>query len=92
VFSTGIIISDTDYRIFVAYKGVTGLDLAYFRNSYVYHTTLDTVASIEEGSIQHMGDNILAVLKEMGSTPVLDVSNNSKMLYFDVLGFFPIFM
>ena len=47
------------------------MDLPYIANGYVYHTNYDTPAAFTPGSIQHAGDNILALVKSIVNSPFL---------------------
>ncbi|KAF6747109.1 hypothetical protein DFP72DRAFT_614406 [Ephemerocybe angulata] len=65
IFSSGIILSDTDFRQFDQYLNISGLDMAIVGNSYLYHMRKDLVENIEVGVAQHMGENTLALIKYM---------------------------
>ena len=67
VFSSGIIMSDTDFRQFELYLNVTGLDMAVVGHSYFYHTRKDLVEYIEPGVAQHMAENTLALMEYLSS-------------------------
>ncbi|KAG0006194.1 hypothetical protein BGZ65_009076 [Modicella reniformis] len=90
VFATGIILSDTDFRQFVDHGNLTGLDMAVYSNSYLYHTHLDLNQFMEHGLPQHMGENTLALVKHLGDEVDLTgkLEKTSEVVYFDVLGFF----
>ncbi|KAF8806834.1 hypothetical protein BYT27DRAFT_7167035 [Phlegmacium glaucopus] len=68
IFSSGIILSDTDFRQFEFYLNVTGLDMAIVGNSYLYHMRKDLVENIEAGAAQHMGENALALIRYLSSS------------------------
>ncbi|KAF9475846.1 hypothetical protein BDN70DRAFT_953709 [Pholiota conissans] len=67
IFSSGIILSDTDFRQFEQYLNVTGLDMAVVGNSYLYHMRKDLVENIQPGTAQHMAENTLALLRYLSS-------------------------
>ncbi|KAM5298949.1 endoplasmic reticulum metallopeptidase 1 isoform 3-T3 [Ctenodactylus gundi] len=93
VFQSGIIPSDTDFRIYRDFGSIPGIDLAFIENGYIYHTKYDTADRILTDSIQRAGDNILAVLKYLTSSDVLATASDYRhgnMIFFDVLGVFVI--
>ena len=83
--------SDTDYRQFVKYGNVTGFDMAYFQNSYVYHSSLDVYETIEFGSIQHLGQPSLEIVSFLMASDMIDEPDffaPKKIVYFDLFGLF----
>ncbi|KAF7431225.1 hypothetical protein PC9H_006946 [Pleurotus ostreatus] len=67
IFSSGVLLSDTDFRQFEEYLNVAGLDMAVVGNSYLYHMRKDLVENIQAGVAQHMGENALALLQHLSS-------------------------
>ncbi|KAI7862013.1 hypothetical protein BDF14DRAFT_1861093 [Spinellus fusiger] len=89
VFRTGLILSDTDFRQFVQYGNLTGMDMAIYKNSYLYHTHLDTVKHLSPGSIQHLGENTLAIVNYLALNTTLEgMEQTSDTVFFDVQGLF----
>ncbi|XP_076821076.1 endoplasmic reticulum metallopeptidase 1-like isoform X2 [Clavelina lepadiformis] len=95
LFQSGIIPSDTDFRIFRDYGKIPGIDLAYMTNGYVYHTLYDDVDRILPGCIQRAGDNILAVVDHLVKSPSSLLPNpgsyrHGALAFMDFLGIFMI--
>lgn len=88
VFGSGLIASDTDFRQFVQYGNLTGLDMAIMQNSYLYHTNQDIPSKIQPGVIQHMGENTMALLKHLtsSSTDLTNIKPASNTVFFSGLG------
>ncbi|KAI0766101.1 hypothetical protein BD413DRAFT_605949 [Trametes elegans] len=96
VFSSGIILSDTDFRQFELYLNVTGLDMAVVGNSYLYHMRKDLVENIEPGVAQHMGENVLALLLHLTSNesplPELVVGyTRPQTVFYEYFGYFLVY-
>uniref|UniRef100_A0A674P9J2 Endoplasmic reticulum metallopeptidase 1 n=1 Tax=Takifugu rubripes TaxID=31033 RepID=A0A674P9J2_TAKRU len=91
VFQSGIIPSDTDFRIYRDFGNIPGIDLAFIENGFIYHTKYDTADRILTDSIQRAGDNILAVLRYLLMSEKLADSSeyrHGNMVFFDLLGVF----
>ncbi|KAM6986375.1 endoplasmic reticulum metallopeptidase 1-like [Aplochiton taeniatus] len=89
VFQSGVIPSDTDFRIYRDFGNIPGIDLAFIENGFLYHTKYDTAERIPTDSIQRAGDNILAVLKHLVMSEKLADSSkyrHGNMVFFDLLG------
>uniref|UniRef100_A0A8C6I5D3 Endoplasmic reticulum metallopeptidase 1 n=1 Tax=Mus spicilegus TaxID=10103 RepID=A0A8C6I5D3_MUSSI len=59
VFQSGIIPSDTDFRIYRDFGNIPGIDLAFIENGYIYHTKYDTADRILIDSIQRADANYM---------------------------------
>ncbi|WVZ90740.1 hypothetical protein U9M48_037013 [Paspalum notatum var. saurae] len=62
VFRSGAIKSATDFQIYQEVADLPGLDFAYTDTTSVYHTKNDKMRLLKPGSLQHIGDNMLAFL------------------------------
>uniref|UniRef100_A0A1Y1MHI6 FXNA-like protease n=2 Tax=Photinus pyralis TaxID=7054 RepID=A0A1Y1MHI6_PHOPY len=90
-FQSGAIPSDTDFRIFRDFGGAVGLDFAYDRNGYRYHTSFDDFENIPNGSYQHGGDNALALIRYLANAPELANIHGQireSVVYYDFMGLF----
>ncbi|KAF8075052.1 hypothetical protein FPV67DRAFT_1475846 [Lyophyllum atratum] len=95
IFSSGIILSDTDFRQFEQYLNVTGLDMAIVGNSYLYHMRKDLVENIQAGVGQNMAENTLALLRFLSAAgspiPTLTTYTRPTTVFFSYLGYFFIY-
>ncbi|XP_049877297.1 endoplasmic reticulum metallopeptidase 1-like, partial [Pectinophora gossypiella] len=91
LFESGTIPADTDFRIFRDFGKLSGVDLAWSTNGYVYHTHLDTADRVPLGALQHTGDNVLALTHGLLASEKLEFSGDEdegQPVFFDVLGLF----
>lgn len=77
--------NDTDFSIFRR-AGVPGYNFAYIGNVGLYHTAGDTVARVDPGSLQHHGDQALALVRALASADA-PIEASGDAVFFDVLGF-----
>ncbi|XP_058463453.1 endoplasmic reticulum metallopeptidase 1-like [Malaya genurostris] len=91
LFKTGLIPSDTDFRIFRDYGEIPGMDLAHFLNGYRYHTQYDSLDYLSLPVLQHTGDNMLALTRGMANSEHLSAAaddQRSSAVFYDFLGVF----
>ncbi|WZZ26480.1 hypothetical protein YC2023_009881 [Brassica napus] len=92
LFTSGVIKSATDFQVYKEVAGLSGLDFAFADNTAVYHTKNDKIELIKPGSLQHLGENMLAFLLRVGSSSdlpkdkTLETSSSDAAIYFDILG------
>lgn len=77
IFDSGLVPSDTDYRIFKNFGGLPGLDFAYVINGQRYHTKFDSIDYLPSGSIQHTGYNILELTKTLADSDEFGIAQVS---------------
>ncbi|MEV4706039.1 M28 family peptidase [Actinoplanes sp. NPDC049316] len=77
--------NDTDFTAFRE-KGFTGLNSAYIDGAAVYHTPLDTPAVMNRDSLQHLGDNVLSLTRELGDRDLPALRSGGDATYFPVPG------
>ncbi|XP_052839792.1 endoplasmic reticulum metallopeptidase 1-like [Drosophila gunungcola] len=90
IFQSGILPSDSDFRIFRDFGNIPGLDMAQIENGYVYHTVFDTFEAVPGRSIQNTGNNVLALVRAFSNASELyEVeSDDGQAVFFDFLGLF----
>jgi len=90
LFEGGITSSDTDSRIYHTYGNLSGIDMAYVRGGYWYHTPLDSIAKIPKGTLQVTGMNTLALVARLANSSDLPsgggTEEQSSAVFFDVAG------
>ncbi|XP_060176435.1 uncharacterized protein LOC132606814 isoform X2 [Lycium barbarum] len=95
IFKSGAIKSVTDFQVYQEIAGLSGLDFAYADNTAVYHTKNDKLKLLKPGSLQHLGENMLAFLLKAGASTNLPKgkgttshgkSGQDTGIYFDILG------
>jgi hypothetical protein len=77
--------NDTDFTAFRE-AGFTGLNSAYIDGAAVYHAPTDVPASMNKDSLQHHGDNALAVTRVLGDRDLAALKSGDDATYFPAPG------
>lgn len=89
MFETNILKSRTDFESFRDVGHIPGLDIAYCRGGWKYHTKFDHIRYVTLDSIQNTGNNILELVKLLANSKEMDEPpEGTAAVYFDVFGIF----
>ena len=75
--------NDTDLTIYKS-RGMPGLNFAFIGGLGYYHTPDDTPANLDLRTLQHQGENLLAMTRHLGRLD-LDQVRSKNVVYFSVL-------
>jgi hypothetical protein len=83
--------SSTDFTSFSEKGFLFGYDIAFYLDGYNYHTPLGKPSILDDGAIQHLGDNILALSRNilLGYVNLQQpkiIADDEDVVYFDLLG------
>lgn len=84
IFQSGLVPSDTDFRIFRDYGHVPGMDFAHVMNGYRYHTKYDNIDFISADVLQRTGDNILALAQLILDSEQLADTEVTEIVHFRI--------
>lgn len=76
--------NDTDYTVAKA-AGIPGLNFAFIGREFDYHSPSSTVAALDQGSVQQMGDEVLGPARAMANAPVLP-ARTPDLVYGNLIG------
>jgi hypothetical protein len=76
--------NDTDFTVFKG-RGYEGLNFAFIGEGENYHTDRDNFGNITLSSMQHHGDNALALVRALGWSE-LSERESGRRVYFDLFG------
>ena len=76
--------NDTDFTVYRR-EGRSGVSFALAQGAARYHTPLDNLANLDPGSLQHHGDNTLAMAREL-ATAQDDLNRPHDAVFFNLGG------
>lgn len=76
--------NDTDFSVFKR-AGVQGFNFAFIGDAVRYHAANDDLEGLDLGSLQHHGDNALALARALGDATLDAAAPRGNAVFFDVL-------
>lgn len=77
--------NDTDVSVF-GRRSVPGLNFAFIGEPRRYHTPRDDLAHLDRGSLQHHGDNLLVLARQLSRADPAGLARPARVVFFDLLG------
>ena len=68
---------NTDFNVY-SQAGISGLNFAHLAEGTIYHTALDNDKTIDPRSVQHQGDNALAMIRQLGNLDLNQIEKSSE--------------
>jgi len=80
--------NDTDFSVLLADGDFTGLNTAFIDGAAAYHTPQDVPERLDGGTLQALGDNALALARELGDRDLTSLAEpaDGDATYFPLLG------
>lgn len=72
--------NDTDLSVFKR-AGIAGLNLAAVEGHTHYHTQLDRIEQLQPGSVQHIGENMLALARGFGDADLGRLQSGDRVFF-----------
>ncbi|KAH3683480.1 hypothetical protein WICPIJ_005564 [Wickerhamomyces pijperi] len=86
-FASGLIHSETDYRIY-ANAGLRGLDIAFYKPRSLYHTPKDNIQFTSKNALWHMLSQALDLVTALSNAKTIGEDADTPAVYFDFLGLY----
>lgn len=77
--------NDTDLTVALEH-GLPGLNFAYGDGWVAYHTPMDNTENVSLETIQHQGENALAMANHFGNLDLTDLTSTDNRIYFNLFG------
>ncbi|MGO4787452.1 M28 family peptidase [Paenibacillus sp. 2KB_20] len=77
--------NDTDLTVALEH-GLPGLNFAYGDGWAAYHTPMDNTENVSLETMQHQGENALAMAKHFGNLDLTDLASTDDRIYFNLFG------
>ncbi len=76
--------NDTDFTVFKKH-GVQGMNFAFVDEWYAYHTAIDSPERLNPGSLQHHGEYMLSLARQLGDAEFPEKASGDAV-YFNLIG------